>query len=322
MPTSYPSFNHIHCSSRFDRSIASLESDLDNWMDQASVITLTEIATGGRASAMREKGWDSYNARSTPAAAECGIAWRRENWKAQWQGVRKLHTQHWIWKERRTLSRIYLHAPAVVIRNTESGHRLLVTVAHMVNGIDGSNPGFSTVGYGWESRKNVFIDCNKTWSRWVHSLIRQKRPDAVLVCADWNVSLKETWFRQFLKTHWGQEFKQAWVRFPTEGASLHGGPVAPLGAPGVSNHDRIIDGTLYTGLKVSREPNLMATVRSSDHRPYKEGFRFRSPAEQADDDTAHGDIHHGDAWWGFGDYMTDEIYVLPTARGEAGGEVL
>src|SRR4029077_4770724 len=92
----------------------------------------------------------------------------------------------------------------------------------------------------------------------------------------------------------------------------HGGPVAPLGAPGRGTGDRIIDGTLYRGLSVDTAPKLMATAGSSAHRPYKERLKFNaragSPGATTDDDTASGDTSFGEAWWGFGDYMDDEIY--------------
>jgi hypothetical protein len=143
-----------------------------------------------------------------------------------------------------------------------------------------------------------------------------------MVVADWNLNLKEHWVRSLLHDRFGKEYRQAWQLFPTNGGSLEGGPVGPLGAPGMGDGDRIIDGTVYRGLKTVNHPQLMARTRSSDHRPYKETFRFADKAEHPDDDTAHGDTKVGDAWWGFGDYMNDEIYPTPVGTGSAGGEIL
>jgi hypothetical protein len=41
--------------------------------------------------------------------------------------------------------------------------------------------------------------------------------------------------------------------------------------------------------------------------------------------NGYGNVFHGDAWWGFGDTMVDEMYFSKgdeVATGEAGGEVL
>ncbi len=109
---------------------------------------------------------------------------------------------------------------------------------------------------------------------------------------------------------------------------MSGGPNAPKGSPGVSTHDRIIDGTLYRGVKIKDGPNLMPRVRSSDHRPYNETFSFADVGEKPDSDNngkGTGDTiptYKGTEWWGFGDYMTDEVYALTRATGETGGEVL
>jgi len=69
---------------------------------------------------------------------------------------------------------------------------------------------------------------------------------------------------------------------------------------------------------VDQAPNLMATTASSDHRPYKERFAFASkagsPGATDDDDTASGDTKPGDEWWGFGDYIDDEIYAMDFAE--------
>ena len=42
-------FDHIHCSSRFDRSAASLETNVDDWRQRSSIITMTEVNNDNRA---------------------------------------------------------------------------------------------------------------------------------------------------------------------------------------------------------------------------------------------------------------------------------
>lgn len=300
-----PEFNHIHCSSRFDRTPASLEHDLDDWMDECSLITLTEVAKDSRASTMREKGWSYYNARRDTGADECAIGWSNEYWSRGWAGARKL-----------TNTRFYnlvgtpcrpIYSATTMLKRRSSGHKLLVSVTHMPAHVEGPYH-WRTSAYAWQARKKAYLEALRSWNTHISAQVRQRNPDAVMIVSDWNLSLKEDWVRDLLRDRF-DGYKHAWQRFPTTGSSLtqEGGSTAwhPLGN---SDHDRIIDGTLYKGLKVTREPNLMPRVRSSDHRPYKEGFRFAGKAERPDDDTASGDTHKGEAWWGFGDYAYDELY--------------
>lgn len=305
-----PTFHHIHCSSRYDRSVESLESDLDTWMSKSSLITLTEVASEKRARALREKGWGYYNATAEGGRADdAAICWRRDTWLEKQHWLRKLHGP--FHSTHQVLSGNW--STTVLLRHTESGDTLLVSVSHMPHGVE-AQAGFKTTGEYWEDRKKTYQESIKAWSTHIKDLTNKYKPDGALVIADWNVSLKLNWFRDYLADHW-KGYHQAWVRFPTEGGSLTGGPVAPLGAPGKGNHDRIIDGTLYQGLKVTDEPNLMARVRSSDHRPYQESFRFLGKTEDPTPDQTDttGNVHYGEVWWGFGDYMDDEIYAIEQA---------
>ncbi len=318
-----PEFTHIHCSSRYDRPAATLESDLDGWMDQASLITLTEITNDRRAATMREKGWAYYNAALGGGRDDCGICWDTSVWKRRSGSIVRISNN--TYSRLKGRSGLYLYSCSVVLRNINSGHVLLVTTSHMPAHIQGVG-GFKTNVDEWAARKQAMLSGLRKWNADVREKERRAHADATLICADWNLNLKLDWVRGLLHDYWGDRYREAWQRFPTEGGSMKGGPVAPLGAPGVSKGDRIIDGSLYNGLKVTEDPNLMHRAVSSDHRPYKESYRFLSkaekPLENDHDDKPHGDTKHGDAWWGFGDYMTDELYPTPTATGDAGGEVL
>jgi hypothetical protein len=321
-----PEFSHIHCSSRYDRSAADLESDLDDWMAKASVITLTEVGNDNRAATMREKGWAYYNAKSGQGKDDVGICWKSEDWKRVSGAVRRISDG--------TFERLVGHqanplfSATVVLRNTHSGHKLLISVTHMPAHVQGASD-FANIrdepAAVWEKRKLAYLSGLKNWSLHVKDQERKGHVDATLIVGDWNVNLKLDWVRQLLASHWGDNYIQAWKRFPTAGGSLTGGAVVPLGAPGKGVGDRIIDGSLYRGLKVTDEPNLMRRVKSSDHRPYQEAFRFMSLAEKplVEDGQADGDtIKKYPEWWGFGDYLDDEIYQTVKVTGEAGGEVL
>lgn len=313
----YPSFTHIHCSSRFDRSATDLESDEDDWRQRASVITLTEVGNESHGRTLAEKGWGFYNAKGGHDRDECAICWDRSVWGGTHQYVRRLNVQPlqgprpWIW------------SCSVALKRKETGHRLLVLVTHAPAHLDTFNwdsyphKDERTQAY-WRYRKNVYQHSMTAWSKLIKDQTNKLRPDGVLVAADWNINLKEDWARHYLRDTF-DPLQMAWVRFPTEGGSMSGGPVAPLGAPGKGKGDRIIDGSLYAGLSVDVDPNLMARVRSSDHRPYLEGFRFNNAAGKgypalskrtAGGDKSHGDTKKGDEWWGFGDYLDDEIYGL------------
>jgi hypothetical protein len=321
----FPQFSHIHCSSRFDRSAASLEHDLDDWMTQCSLITLTEISNDQRARKMYEANWAYYNNKKSDGQDECGIAWRRDVWRRTSGRVIKLNNQEYYRRDGRVADPVV--AATVVLKRYNSGHKLMVSVTHMPAHVEGAG-GWRTTENKWRARKNAYMSSMTNWSVHMAALESHHRPDAILVIADWNLNLKEHWVREYMRTAWGQRYKQAWQRFPTAGGSMSGGAVAPLGAPGKGTGDRIIDGTLYRGaIKIEREPNLLARVASSDHRPYSEGLEFTAKAghpgtEPGGDGDAEGDVHFGPAWWGFGDYMDDEIYQVGTYTGLPGGEVL
>jgi hypothetical protein len=335
-----PSFLHIHCSSRFDRSAASLEYDLDNWMADASIITLTEVNNDARAAKLREKGWSYFNAKSGGGRDDGAIAWETATWRRSAGVILKL-TDH-------TFDRWYgaqntnLWACTVVLNHVLSGHKLLVSVTHMPAHVEGAG-GWRDDVSGWQARKRAYLNALTNWSTHVADMTTKQKIDAQLICGDWNVSFKADWFRQILGNHWGADYDLAWKTMPTDGGSLHSDKPGPAGVPGKSYKDRIIDGSLYNGLKVTKDPVLMPRVSSSDHRPYKETFQFdffagHAPKAKAKakktvevgsnasvDVPGYGDVFHGEAWWGFGDYMDDEAFFTPAqepSTGEAGGEVL
>jgi hypothetical protein len=287
-------FTHIHCSSRFDRSLESLEHDLDNWMQRCSIITLTEVQNNRRSGRLREKGWDYYSAKKIQGADNCAIGWSREVWSVQWQGVRKLHQHRWIGHHF-----AYVHAAAVLLKHRQRGQTLLVMCTHMPAHIDahGDDKHFITTGAGWRGRKAAYQTSIKNWSTWTHQLDRSKRPDGILVVADWNISLKDDWFRAYLKDHWGKDYKLGWKHFGTMG--WRGGS------------PRVIDGTLAKGLAITEGAQMMHAVRSSDHRPYIESFDFAGKGTRSEDPGTTGHTKPGRAWWGFGDYEADdEIYSV------------
>jgi hypothetical protein len=319
-----PTFRHIHCSSRFDRSPASLDFDLTVWQQECSLITLTEITNDRRAVQMREAGWEYYNHSIGNDSDNCGICWRKDTWKRTYGKILVLESVPFDRLHGR--QGVKLYAATVVLKRVDTGHKLLVSVTHMPAHIEGQG-GFRTDTEGWAARKQAYLQGLTGWRVHVNDMVRKRDIDGALIVADWNLNLKAQWVREMLANHWGPSWRQAWKVFASSGGALHGGPDVPADAPGKGHHDRVIDGSLYKGLKVAVDPVQMARVRSSDHRPYKETFQFADKAEHPvlEDGAAHGDTYHGEAWWGFGDYMDDELYFDPKkdySTGEAGGEVL
>ena len=301
-----PAFTHIHCSSRFDRSADTLESDLDDWMTKSSIITVTEVQNNNRASTLREKGWNYFNAKLGGGRDDCAIAWRASDWDRVTAMVRRISSVQY--SRMPNAPAFYLYACTGVFKTKRTGHKLLVSVSHFPAHIEGAH-GFKTTGDQWLARKRAYLTGLSGWSTHVKDQMRKHHVDAAMIAGDWNLNQKDDWVQNLLNDHWGENFHMAWQRFPTSGGSLHGGPVAPLGAPGKGTHDRIIDGSLIYRLEVENEPQLMNRVLSSDHRPYTETFRFLAQGERPKQQIK-GVAKTYPEWWGFGDYMDDEIYEL------------
>lgn len=298
-----PSFTHIHCSSRFDRSAASLETALDGWMADSSLITLTEVATGNRAARLREKGWGHWVASEGGRSDDAGIAWEKKTWRSQEHWARKLH-------------RGFQGLPAglwcsdVLLKHTGSGHTLIVSCSHLPAHVNGPG-GFVNIrnepAQVWAARKEAYQQAMTAWSVHVRDIMRRKRPNALLVCGDFNVSFKDNWFRDYMNQHWKDlDLALAWKHFPTEGGTLGG--------------SRIIDGSWYHGMSTEGAV-LMAHTGASDHRPYKETFTLGKTEPREFYDPASGHIRPGREWWGFGDYAFDEMFENKPTK-DADGNII
>lgn len=315
-------FTHIHCSSRFDRDAASLESDLDDWMGRSDLITVTEVTNDRRASRLAEKGWKYFNSKIDNGSDNCGIAWDTSVWSQQSASVVQLENVRYYTLTHHISPKVY--AITVVLKNRQTDKKLMVSCSHLPAHVQGRGQ-FSPTGNQtdaeWRARKLAYTTAMNTWSDVVVGLLSKHKPDHTLIVADWNLDLKEGWVRQYLHDHWDRTGVQlAWQHFATLGTSIDGG-------------SRVIDGSLYKGMNIDTAPRIMAGVRSSDHKPYIEKFEIAVGANNQPvsgvpkDDPAwdRSGSTRGDPWWGFGDYRIDEIFFDPKedfATGERGGEVL
>lgn len=299
----HPEFTHIHCSSRFDRSAESLETALDGWMDQASLITLTEVANQNRAARLREKGWSHVCATQKGGRADdAAVCWNKTYWNEKQHWVRRLYGSF------RSTNQVLegLWATTALLKHTTNGQTLLVSVSHLPHDVVGKG-GFKTVGEGWRARKVAYQTAMQRWATHIGDLNRKKKPDAVMIVADFNISQKADWFRDYMDNRWKHlDLRCAWKNFPTGGTGPGGG---------------LIDGTWYHGMTTDGA-HLMAHDPSSDHTPYKEVFTLGKSEPKGEATQVTGHHYKGKEWWGFGDYLDEDLYELARATGEEGGEVL
>src|SRR5678815_4611690 len=316
-------FTHIHCSSRFDRSAVSLEEDLDAWQGRSDLITLTEVNKDQRASRMKEKGWSYFNAKKDHGQDECGIAWKDSEFIRKHASVRRLNNDRFYRLNGQPALPIW--SATVVLRHAPSGHRLLVSVAHFPEFMEGRR--YRTIDDHWRARKEAYTSALRNWGNQVNAFDAKHKCDAVLATADWNIDLKHEWFSDAITSSFGaKKYNLAWLAgdqgFPTSGGSMSNpvGTNAPRDSQASGTHDHILDGSLVNGLAVYLGPRLLDRVRSSDHRPMIESFRLVGKAAHPHlENGSHpgGDQWRGPEWWGFGDYMDDEIYAVPRAYEDA-----
>jgi hypothetical protein len=289
-------FTHIHCTSRNDRSAAVLETDLDTWMADSSLITLTEVDSGRRAASLREKGWGYWCARQPGGQSDdAGICW----WKGMWH-----ERDHWV----RKLTGRYqgpggyvngIYATSVLLHHVGANQRLLVSVTHLPSGVEGAGDQH-WVGNAWAERKQAYNRSMTNWSQHVRQLCRSKKPHALLLVADFNLDLKDKWVRDYLQQHWAVlDLRSGWQEFPSAGTSLDG--------------DRMIDGSYMHGLS-TLGARLLPRVNSASHRPFTEYLQLDGGGVEESSkptkfyDPATGSVRKGKEWWGFGDYTYDELF--------------
>jgi len=266
-------------------------------MENSSLITLTEVASSDRASKLREQGWGHFVASEGGRSDDAAIAWEKKTWRDQEHWAKKLHGSFGSG----ALLVSGLWCSDVLLKHVGTGQTLIVSVSHMPAHVNGTE-GFSNIRNEpaaiWAARKQAYQQGMDQWSTHVQDICRRKKPDALMVVGDFNVNLKDDWFRAYMKQHWKPlDLTLAWKHFPTEGGTLGG--------------NRIIDGTYYHGMSTDGAV-LQPRVNSSDHRPYKESFALGATEPVEFYDPATGHIGPGVEWWGFGDYAYDEMFEKQT----------
>jgi len=283
---------------------------MDEWRAKAGVITVTEVQNDQAAATLSEQGWGYYNSPRDDNSDNCAVLWHMSDWRRIYGAVKQLTNDTYYRLSGQKSRPIY--CCTVVLRRTDSKYTLLVSVTNLPPNLEGH---WQTPDKQWAMRKLAYLSSLHNWSVYVTYQINKLKPSGALVVADWNLNLKDNWVRDLLINHWGNEWQLDWVLFPTEGQTLGGEQDVPPGAPGQGKVDRIIDGSLYNGLAVIDGPNLLAPAGSAIHRPFLEELQFIDQADRPIGGEIYGNTQDGEPWWGFGDYMDDEIYPVTRVFG-------
>lgn len=226
---------HIHSSSRFDRSAASLHREAVRFSG-ADVVTWTEVSARGRKRALRVPGWQVW----APVPTDVAVSFRVE-WRVVAKGVFR-PTRLW---SSGPLPRVFV-AWMVLQR---AGLRVLVMVSHLPSGVE-----WGRHWRGASSRVSQWQAAVRGWGVKWRRLVARFGPDVSVLTADWNVDVRlRVWRHRVVRSFPGLSL--SWRRpFPQGGT---------LGR-------RLVDASLSDW---SGRARLLRDDRSSDHRPFREVLR-------------------------------------------------
>ena len=290
-------FTHIHCSSRFSRSQQSLETATDAWRKQASVITMTEVGDATRRRALSEAGWNFYQAVAGEAGtAECATLWNASVWVAQKSQVMKL-IGRWPTSRGTTLWAVY--ANTVILKHKTSGHTVLFSTIHTPNDVNGPS-GFTPQGRSGPERIAAYKRMITNWDSAIAKLVRENKPNAVVLSADFNLNFRAGWVPTYLKN----SFKDlglavSWKQFGSRGTFGRA----------------VIDGSLYRGLSTSGSVVIPDVDDSTDHTPFRTvyatvGAPSTPVVSVPADSTPSAPQKTGQIWWNFNDYGDNTVYQI------------
>jgi len=252
---------HVHSSGRFNVPRRLLEKDLDRFMADSDLVTMTEVHSTSRASALEETGWQRFW-RSGAHRGECGMSWRTSRWTLVTGTTARL-TRKTFRTAANDKRKSVGFAATVVLRSVASGRTVLVSVAHMPSNVERAD------GRGWShdarDRVAAYKDAIAGWKRHVRAMVGQQAPDVVLVAGDWNLDLKRSWVRRWLRGKWDDlgitdlDWKAPFPRGGTLDDHRYG-----------RTRKRLIDATLMSGASYSWAGHLQHDIASSDHNPYRE----------------------------------------------------
>lgn len=244
-------FTHIHSSSRYDRSLASLEASAARYNSDAELVTYTEVEFERRERALRRANGKAFGLVSGDEsnANDCAIAYSKERFELLYEEQFQNATQ--VIYRTDGHQRDLPYSTIGIFKDKKNGKVFVVGVAHYASGVEGElyrNDQTYRRAIQWrQSTKNT--------KKRVNRLAKKYNADARMVVADWNVNFKKAWVRAMVKLI-APSYTNAWTNVNVSGGT-HG--------------NRIIDATILRGaLKVKGSAKLYADDASSDHRPYIE----------------------------------------------------
>lgn len=244
-------FTHIHSSSRYDRSLASLEASAARYNSDAELVTYTEVEFERRERALRRANGKAFGLVSGDEsnANDCAIAYSKERFELLYEEQFQNATQ--VIYRTDGHPRELPYTTIGIFKDKKNGKTFIVGVAHLASSVQAE-----LQKGNWDYRRaNQWRQSFKNSRRRINRLAKKHKVDARLFVADFNVDFKLPWVRALVASY-APAYMNTWRNVKVEGGT-HG--------------KRLIDATLLRGgIGVKRSARLYQDDASSDHRPYIE----------------------------------------------------
>lgn len=250
------SLRHTHTSGRFNVGASVYEHWLDAYMSGSDLITATEVDNNQRARCLLEPGWGATYGDKSPRD-DCGIAWRRDVAEKLWAETMPLSRFRYQNDRGWTTGTTYGAFGAFVLEEA----RLGVGVMHTPHGMQTELR--NSLRRDAKVRGDVgqaYVAITDAAEHHMAAIAKEHKLDALLLCADWNLDLRQTWVHE-------------WFHQYTAGTGLHLNWRPPYPTRGTHGHE-IIDAALFKGMKLIGGPKLRLRDASSDHTAWAEEFRL------------------------------------------------
>lgn len=242
-------FVHIHSSSRFDRSEASLTAAHRRYIADAELVTETEVEFENRENAVRKANGDAFGFVSGDRghANDSVISYSHDRFRLLYKEMFKASKITVFRTDGHPRDPLY--ATIAVFEDKLSHKRFVVSVAHYASHVEGD-----MARHHRTNRVLQWADAVRNIKNRVNFLAKTHRCDARLFVGDFNINFKRAWAKAVVKAI-APSYTNTWKKTNVAGGT-HG--------------NRIIDATYIRGKLSSRGAVLYRDDASSDHRPYKE----------------------------------------------------
>lgn len=236
-------WRHVHNSSRFSRSRASLRAAVMSYLVRHNMVTHTEVGNNKRASALRYIPWWGYvhveDARR--GEDECAINFRRTRWRKK--GLPKADKL----SEKPIPARngLFCFSLDQLFEQRRTGQTLMVCAFHLPTRGDGQLP--------------IWEDCIDSLVAKVDGWLKDPDIDCIALTGDWNANWRDDDIRRYMRS-----------RFPT-GQFTWGGTRMPR--RGGTHDSRLIDYSVVFNMFITNA-GLLPDDDSSDHRPFEESVQL------------------------------------------------